>query len=211
MAALADTDWTPPAALPSPFARRVRELRTARGWSLERLQERSGSNRQTIREIEAGRVPYQVTIGRLADAFGLEGQEREAFACLPGTRAVRPPVAPGAFGVLLRRHRERAGLSQSDLARRVACTASAIGRYEAGERTHPRRDMVLELAEALGLSDVERDRLLIVAGYATSWAADRTVRQVAMLLAGDAVLATALRAQVAALARMVDGAGRGAQ
>jgi hypothetical protein len=71
--------------------------------------------------------------------------------------------------------------------------------------------MVLELAEALGLSDVERDRLLIVAGYATSWAADRTVRQVAMLLAGDAVLATALRAQVAALARMVDGAGRGAQ
>jgi hypothetical protein len=30
-----------------------------------------------------------------------------------------------------------------------------------------------------------------------------------MLLAGDAVLATALRAQVAALARMVDGAGRG--
>jgi transcriptional regulator with XRE-family HTH domain len=114
----------------------------------------------------------------------------------------------GGFGSSLRRYRLRSGHSQNSLAKAVGINASYINRMETGERDTPTRQVVAALVRTLGLAPDEADRLLIVAGYATSWAADRTVRQVAMLLAGDAVLATALRCQIDALARMA-GAGRG--
>jgi predicted ATPase/transcriptional regulator with XRE-family HTH domain len=68
-----------------------------------------------------------------------------------------------SFGVLLRRHREAAGLSQEELAERAGVSWQAIGALERGERQRPYPATVRGLAEALGLSEEERAVLLAVA------------------------------------------------
>lgn len=64
--------------------------------------------------------------------------------------------AEPSFGALLRRYRERAGLTLEALAERAELTASAIVALEHGRRRHPYPHTVRRLAEALELSDVER-------------------------------------------------------
>ena len=63
-----------------------------------------------------------------------------------------------AFGELLRRHREGAGLSQEELAERAGLSADAVSLLEPGERRQPRRDTVRRLAVALALAPEERAR-----------------------------------------------------
>ena len=65
----------------------------------------------------------------------------------------------GPFGERLRRLREAAGLTQEELASRAGLTAKAISALERGERKRPYPHTVRSLAEALGLSDEERDDL----------------------------------------------------
>ncbi len=51
----------------------VREARAERGWSQERLAERSGLDRSYVGEIERGRVsPTLATLEKLALALGLQ-------------------------------------------------------------------------------------------------------------------------------------------
>jgi predicted ATPase/transcriptional regulator with XRE-family HTH domain len=64
-----------------------------------------------------------------------------------------------SFGVLLRRYRERAGLSQEELAERAGLSDQAISVLERGERRHPYPATVRSLADALGLADDERATL----------------------------------------------------
>jgi predicted ATPase/DNA-binding XRE family transcriptional regulator len=66
---------------------------------------------------------------------------------------------PTRFGSLLRRYRERAGLTQERLAERAGLTANAIGALERGERRRPYPHTMRALADALGLSDDERATL----------------------------------------------------
>ena len=61
-----------------------------------------------------------------------------------------------SFGVLLRRYRLAAGLSQESLAERAQLSARAISSYERGIRQAPYRENLRQLVEALGLSDAER-------------------------------------------------------
>ena len=56
-----------------------------------------------------------------------------------------------AFGDLLRRWRDRVGLTQEDLADRTGLTPQAISLLERGERRRPQRYTVQKLAETLGL------------------------------------------------------------
>ena len=56
-----------------------------------------------------------------------------------------------AFGDLLRRRRDSAGLTQEDLADRTSLTPQAISLLERGERRRPQRYTVQKLAEALEL------------------------------------------------------------
>ena len=60
-----------------------------------------------------------------------------------------------AFGDLLRRRRDAAGLTQEDLADRTGLTSQAISLLERGERRRPQRYTVRKLAEALGLEGRE--------------------------------------------------------
>ena len=58
------------------------------------------------------------------------------------------------FGLLLRRLRERSGLSQEQLAERAGISAKAVSALERGERQHPYPHTVRSLATALGLYHV---------------------------------------------------------
>lgn len=54
------------------LARRLADLRLARGWSLEALAERSGVSRATLSRLENGETsPTTATLGRLCAAHGL--------------------------------------------------------------------------------------------------------------------------------------------
>ena len=66
----------------------------------------------------------------------------------------------GAFGDRLRFLRERAGLTQEELANRAGLTPNAVSALERGTRTRPYPHTVRSLAEALLLSDRERADLV---------------------------------------------------
>ncbi|MDG9701413.1 helix-turn-helix domain-containing protein [Streptomyces sp. DH37] len=71
----------------------------------------------------------------------------------------------GGVGPLLRHWRERAGLSQLELALRADSSARHISFVETG-RTRPSPEMVLRLAEHLDVPVRERNALLLAAGHA---------------------------------------------
>ena len=100
---------------------------------------------------------------------------------MPGRASSAATAA--AVGALLARYRRRAGLSQNALAKVAGRNPSAINRYESGERDRPERAAVDALAGALGLTERERDLLLVASGYAPGWAEDRTVQQLAAQIA----------------------------
>jgi transcriptional regulator with XRE-family HTH domain len=70
------------------------------------------------------------------------------------------------FPSLLRMYRERTGRSRNELAREVGVDPSYVSRMELGEREPPRQHVVEDLARALRLGILDRNRLLMAAGYA---------------------------------------------
>ena len=68
-------------------------------------------------------------------------------------------MTEGTFGVLLRRSRERAGLTHEQLAERAQMSASAIAALERGRRQRPYPETVRRLAEALSLSEADQAAL----------------------------------------------------
>ena len=70
------------------------------------------------------------------------------------------------FAEKLSRYREKANVSQSELARRVESSASLISRLESGDRQPSDRTVVYALGKALDLPLEERNELLVSAGYA---------------------------------------------
>jgi predicted ATPase/transcriptional regulator with XRE-family HTH domain len=69
-------------------------------------------------------------------------------------------IAAMSFGEYLRRYRERAGMTQEELAAQAGLTAKAISALERAERRSPYPQTVRALADALGLSQEERAKLL---------------------------------------------------
>ncbi len=91
------------------------------------------------------------------------------------------------FAEWLQAARQRAGISQNQLARQVGIDPSYLNRIERGERAAPAREVVEALADALALSPAEADGLLISAGHLTRALArlgplDPTIRLVAECL-----------------------------
>ncbi len=68
-----------------------------------------------------------------------------------------------SFGVLLRQHRLRAGLTQEALAERAGLSARGVQDLERGMRQAPRAETVRMLAEALGLDGEPRGALMAAA------------------------------------------------
>ncbi|MCU7725287.1 tetratricopeptide repeat protein [Actinoplanes sp. KI2] len=61
------------------------------------------------------------------------------------------------FGLAVRAHRRRLGLSQEDLAERIGVSTSTIGKVESGRIRHPRPVTMRLLADAFGLAGEARD------------------------------------------------------
>lgn len=70
------------------------------------------------------------------------------------------PAADAPFGVLLRDLRERAGLTQEELALRASLTPHGVSALERGVRTRPYPHTVRSLADALGLDADARTALI---------------------------------------------------
>jgi predicted ATPase/transcriptional regulator with XRE-family HTH domain len=68
----------------------------------------------------------------------------------------QPPSQTDSFAARLRQSRERAGLSQEELAERAGISANAISALERGVRRHPYPATVRALADALELPGAER-------------------------------------------------------
>lgn len=70
-----------------------------------------------------------------------------------------------SFSSLVRRYRMARGMSQAALARGAHLSPGYIGLIETGQRgARPGRDAVVGIAQALRLSQRERDQLLAAAG-----------------------------------------------
>lgn len=93
------------------------------------------------------------------------------------------------FGVKLKEYRERAGLSQQDLARAASLDKASINRFESGQRSPSERARVEDICAALKVEGAQRDALLWSAGYLpgvydTVAPTDPTLLAVARALAG---------------------------
>ena len=88
-------------------------------------------------------------------------------------------------GPLLREWRQRRRMSQLDLAVEAEVSARHLSFVETG-RSMPSREMVLRLAEHLGIPLRERNALLIAAGYAPVFP-ERTFDDPALAAARKAV------------------------
>src|SRR3954453_2734491 len=73
------------------------------------------------------------------------------------------------LGILLKDWRRRRRLSQLDLALEAGVSARHLSFVETG-RSRPKADMVLHLADQLGVPLRERNHLLLAAGYAPVYA-----------------------------------------
>jgi transcriptional regulator with XRE-family HTH domain len=67
------------------------------------------------------------------------------------------PPPDGSFGALLRAFRHRACLSQEQLAAHAELSERTVRNIEAGRVRSPRKDMVRLLADALALTEPERE------------------------------------------------------
>jgi len=81
------------------FAALLRRHRDAQGLSQAALAKRARLNEETVRELERfGKRPRPATVGLLADALGLDDDQRAAFRAAAGGHApaAGPPAAPEA-------------------------------------------------------------------------------------------------------------------
>lgn len=123
-----------------------------------------------------------------------------------GEPVLRPlaatPVPPAAseFPVLLERWRNERGWTKADLAKRAGVDPSSVTRFEQGARA-PERATVLQLADAMALPLVDRDRLLAAAGFRSELWDDPQLIALAHALHDDR-LPDAVRGQVRSLIEM---------
>lgn len=120
-------------------------------------------------------------------------------------RADTAPVADRrliarTFPELLGKLREERNLSKADVAKKAGLDPSSITRFEAGQRA-PERLSIIQIADAMVLPAMDRDRLLASAGFRSELWDDPSMVDLVMLLNDDAISAQA-KAEVRSVLRM---------
>lgn len=100
-------------------------------------------------------------------------------------------------GRLLAQLRQKAALSQTDLASRAGISRSMVAQIETGERK-PSRKMLQALCQAVNTSDQEADRLFTAFDFIP---AGQTPEQVAALLRADKNLSSEQVERIVSLVR----------
>lgn len=111
----------------------------------------------------------------------------------------RPPVAR-SFQELLVKLREERGLSKAELAKRAGLDPSTITRFEQGQRA-PERPSIVQIADAMVLPGIDRDRLLASAGFRSELWDDPAMVDLVLLLNDDDIEMQA-RAEVRSVLKM---------
>jgi transcriptional regulator with XRE-family HTH domain len=91
----------------------------------------------------------------------------------------------GSFGALLRACRRRAHLSQEQLAERAKLSERTVRNLEAGRVRSPRNDTVRLLADALKLTETEREGWFDAARCLNGWRAEPAILEVRGLEGGS--------------------------
>jgi len=155
----------------------LRRYRLATGRTQEDLADKAGLSLRALSDLERGvrSAPHPDSIRRLANALGLQGDDRVALmsaitepggAETPGahtensSRRALSTSKPRSFGSLLRQRRLAAGLSQDELAQRTGLSRRGLADLERGARNYPHGDTVRRIAEALGLSPADTAELI---------------------------------------------------
>lgn len=125
---------------------KIREIRTAKGWTQETLAEKLGMNQIMISQYEnGGRNPKISTLKKFAEALDVPLEE---FAqCYLGSGD--EPLARH-IGNKLAEARVAKGMSQTDVASKLNVTRQNISQYERGERI-PKISTLENLATALNV------------------------------------------------------------
>lgn len=168
----------------SPFAERLTALRKQQGLSLCQLATRSGISKSSLSRWEAGlvrpRVPELLTI---LSTLGVAEAERrtvlmllsaprgsDALATLAQTSPAEPILVPRT-GDLLRALRQRAGLTQKEVANWLGVQQASVARWEAST-DWPSLQRLEALRPLLITSEEEFDALthgpILEAGSATA-------------------------------------------
>lgn len=99
------------------------------------------------------------------------------------------------FSDLLKRHTERTGISDAELARAVGVRRQTIFRWKEGTVARPRsRDDVLAVSQKLRLSTSETDELLLAAGFHPE--GERPLAVEPALIGGESMQAAPVRARL---------------
>ena len=104
------------------------------------------------------------------------------------------------FQDLLLKLREERGLSKAELAKRAGLDPSSITRFEQGQRA-PERPSIMQIADAMVLPGVDRDRLLASAGFRSELWDDPAMVDLVLLLNDDEIEPQA-RAEVRSVLKM---------
>ena len=86
-----------------------------------------------------------------------------------------------SFPDLLVKFREERGLSKAELAKRAGLDPSSITRFEQGQRA-PERPSIIQIANAMVLPGIDRDRLLASAGFRSELWDDASMVELVLLL-----------------------------
>lgn len=117
---------------------------------------------------------------------------------------VSPPSATRkvarTFPELLLKLREERNLSKAELAKRSGLDPSSITRFEQGQRA-PERPSIVQIADAMVLPAMDRDRLLASAGFRSDIWDDSTMVDLVILLNDDSIDPQA-RAEVRSVLKM---------
>ena len=105
-----------------------------------------------------------------------------------------------SFPDLLLKLREERGLSKAALAKRSGLDPSSITRFEQGQRAHE-RDSIIQIADAMVLPAVDRDRLLATAGFRSEVWDDPSLVDLVVLLNDNSINAKA-RSEVRSVLNM---------
>lgn len=105
-----------------------------------------------------------------------------------------------SFPELLVKLREERNLSKAELAKRADLDPSSITRFEQGQRA-PERSSIVQIADAMVLPAVDRDRLLASAGFRSEIWDDQSLVDLVILLNDDAIDSQA-RAEVRSVLKM---------
>ena len=104
------------------------------------------------------------------------------------------------FPELLLKLREERNLSKAELAKRAGLDPSSITRFEQGQRA-PERLSIMQIADAMVLPAMDRDRLLASAGFRSEIWDDPALVDLVILLNDDAIDPQA-RAEVRSVLKM---------